>query len=594
MRLFDYRKVDVTGGYLAAKQELNRKITINAVYDRFADTGRIGAFDFQTDEVHYFWDSDVAKWMEGAAYLLAKQPDAALEQKVESLIDKIEAHQGTDGYFNIYFTVKAPEKRFTDRSCHELYCAGHLFEAAVAYAEATGRERFLSCMEKYADYIYKVFVVEKSAAFVTPGHEEIELALVRMYRYTGKKKYLDLATFFINERGVHEGELTDYCQSHKPVREQTEAVGHSVRAVYLYSAMADLAYELKDEALKQACEALYTDIVTRKMYVTGGIGSCHLGETFSKAYDLPNEEAYTETCAGIGLMFFCRRMMRLDNRATYADTIERVFYNGVLSGMSLDGKSFFYENPLEITQLDHFSNSYGARRFPITQRLECFGCSCCPPNINRLLPLLGEYLYGIEDDTLYVNQFASGVLKDGAIHCEMTTGYPVDGRVILSARGVRRLAVRIPSWCASFTLNKPYTMKDGYAVFENDGEAVLDFDMTPFALRSSDKVAKDVGKLCVQAGPIVYCAEGVDNGDNLHAFAISPEFQAKPRYSEAMGLNVFEISAERARKAEDGVLYARADSKEPAWEKATLRLVPYNVFANRGETDMLVWFAERR
>lgn len=342
MELLDYRQVNLTDGYLASKEEMNRKITINAVYDRFYDSGRITAFEFNSKEVHYFWDSDVAKWMEGAAYILAKHPDEALQAKVEKLIDDIAAHQGADGYFNIYFTVREPDKRFTNRDCHELYCAGHLFEAAVAYAEATGRDRFLKCMEKYADYIYKVFVEEHSAGFVTPGHEEIELALVKMYRYTKSKKYLDLAAFFINERGKRaEDERGDYNQSHKPVREQTEVFGHSVRAVYLYTAMADLALELQDEALQKACKALYEDITKRKMYITGGIGSTCVGETFTRAYDLPNEEAYTETCAGIGLMFFCERMLALENCAAYADTIERVLYNGVLSGVSLDGARRF-------------------------------------------------------------------------------------------------------------------------------------------------------------------------------------------------------------------------------------------------------------
>ena len=588
MQLYSYKQVEITGGYLAAKQELNRKITINAVYDRFKETGRIDAFSMSRKDAHIFWDSDVAKWMEGAAYLLAQSPDAELERKVEALIDNIEKYQGADGYFNIYYTVCEPDGRFTQRGNHELYCAGHLFEAAVAYAEATGRERFLACMEKYADYIYRVFVEEKSAAFVTPGHEEIELALVRMYRYTGKKKYLDLAAFFINERGRHDGELTDYNQSHVPVREQREAVGHSVRAVYLYSAMADLALELHDEQLQNACDALYRDITERKMYVTGGIGSCHLGETFSKPYDLPNAEAYTETCAGIGLMFFCQRMLRLENNAAFADTVERVFYNGVLSGISLDGKSFFYENPLEITLLDHFSNSYGARRFPITQRLECFSCSCCPPNLNRLLPLLGEYLYGRQDDTLFVNQFAASTLSDGDVTCVMTTDYPVNGRVTLSAQGVKRLAVRIPAWCASFTLNKPYTVQNGYAVVDAEGETVLELDMTPFAVCADSRVVRDAGKLCVQAGPIVYCAESVDNGENLHTFSISPNFESTVHYSEAFGLNELEISAKRY--AQGGALYRRAEHSGNQPQPATLHLIPYSAFANRGESDMLVWF----
>ncbi len=596
MELFDFKQVNLTGGFLASKEEMNRKITINAVYDRFYDSGRITAFKFENKDVNIFWDSDVAKWMEGAAYILAKHPDAALQAKVEELIDDIAAHQGADGYFNIYFTVCEPEKRFTNRDCHELYCAGHLFEAAVAYAEATGREKFLHCMEKYADYIYKVFVEEHSAAFVTPGHEEIELALVRLYRYTKNKKYLDLAAFFINERGKRvEDERGDYNQSHKPVREQTEALGHSVRAVYLYTAMADLAYELQDEGLKQACRALYKDITERKMYITGGIGSCSVGEVFTRPYDLPNEEAYTETCAGIGLMFFCERMLRLENSASFADTIERALYNGVLSGVSLDGKSFFYENPLEITRLDHFSNCFGTKRYPITQRVECFGCSCCPPNINRLLPKLSEYIYGFENDTLFINQFAASTLDTDKIQCVMQTSYPNDGKVHIKATGVKHLAVRFPSWCAGVQTDKPYReVKDGYMIFENTDEITVEFDMTPFAVRSSVKVVKDAGLLCMQAGPVVYCAESVDNGENLHQYLLSAKPETTVHFDQTFGLNVLDVAAYRLNDTKQGALYARADADEPSCSEVVLRMIPYNAFANRGESDMLTWFGMKK
>ncbi len=593
MEQFTYKQVNLTGGFLAAKEELNRKVTIRAVYDRFDETGRIGAFRFDDRRVHYFWDSDVAKWMEGAAYILAKHSEPELERKMEWLIDRIAEHQGEDGYFNIYFTVKEPEKRFTARECHELYCAGHLFEAAVAYADATGRTRFLHCMEKYADYIYRVFVEEKSAGFATPGHEEIELALVKLYRYTGKKKYLTLAAHFINERGCSPKEEHSYHdQNHLPVREQTDAVGHSVRAVYLYSAMADLAKELGDEALKRACETLYADITERKMYATGGIGSCHLGETFSKPYDLPNEEAYTETCAGIGLMFFCQRMLSLSNASTYADTIERVLYNGVLSGLSLDGRAFFYENPLEITMLDHFENRYGKRRFPITQRKESFSCSCCPPNLNRLLPKLSEYIYGMEDGTLYINQFAACTLDADSVHCVMTTDYPTSGKISVKAEGVQKIAIRIPAWCEAYTLDQPHVVENGYAVFSNDGEATMELDMTPFAIRANTKVVKDVGKLCIQAGPVLYCAESVDNGENLHALAVSADFSSEVRYEPTLGLNVLELDAFRYGET-DGGLYHRAKTSALMWKPVKLRMIPYQAFANRGETDMLVWLHEK-
>lgn len=603
MKHFTYKDVTLTNGFLAEKEKLNRDVTINAVYDRFDETGRIGAFDFNTDAVHYFWDSDVAKWIEGASYIIAKYPNAELEQKIEHIIDCIEEHQGEDGYFNIWYTVKEPEGRWRKRATHELYCAGHLFEAAVAYAEATGKERFLGLMEKYADYIYKVFVEEDSAEFSTPGHEEIELALIRMYRYTGKKKFLDLAAHFINLRGVapkdknaEQYPMVDFrespiSQSHLPVREQKEAVGHSVRAGYLYTAMADLVKETGDLELKAACDALYEDITMRKMYVTGGIGSFYHGETFSKPYDLPNAEAYTETCAGIGLMFFCQRMQTLANNATYADTIERVFYNGTISGLSLSGDSFFYENPLEITLAEHFSNEYGRRRFPITQRKKYFTCSCCPPNLNRLLPRLCEYVYGIEGDMLYINQFAGSILESGDIRCEMTTNYPVDGKITLRAEGVKKLAIRIPAWCAKYTISKPYTIENGYAIVENDGEIAVEFDMTPFAMRSNSKVVRDVGKLCVQMGPVVYCAESVDNGENLHSFAIPANINATAKFSEEFDLNTLVVDAFRYVDSCES-LYTRADAEQTKRIPTKLKMIPYYAFANRGETDMLVWFKE--
>lgn len=599
MRNISYTQVDINGGYLKSMEEQNRRVTMKAVYDRFAETGRIKAFDFDWKpgmpfEPHIFWDSDVAKWMEGAAYILKKHPeDRELEAKVESLIDRIERFQQADGYFNTHFILVEPEKRFTNRGCHELYCAGHLMEAAVAYAEATGRERFLKCMEKYADYINKVFKEDNSAGFRTPGHEEIELALVKMYRYTGKKKYLELAAFFINTRGKDPKDDTDKgAQSNRPTRELEEAEGHCVRAVYLYTAMADIAKEYKDEELFKACKRLYKDITRRKMFITGGIGTTYLGETFTKPYDLPNSESYTETCAGIGLMFFANRMMTLENKADYADTIERVFYNGVLSGLSQSGDRFFYENPLEITMLDHFKNGAGEKRYPITQRPEVFGCSCCPPNLNRLLSSLGNYIFGIDGDTLYVNQFSDCTMKDGDVRCEMKTDYPVSGVVKIKAEGVSKVAVRMPGWCKDFRTSKPYEEKDGYAVMDAEGEITVCLDMTPFAVRANKRVMRDDNKIAIQRGPVVYCAEGVDNGGNLHAFRISKDFKFEEIFEPAYGLYKLKVAAEVLKDRGEEKLYERADEEGPVYEPATLNMIPYRYFANRGETDMLVWFDE--
>lgn len=600
MKLFPLKAVELTGGYLFEKQELNRKVTIHAVYDRFAESGRIGAFDFNWKEgmpnrPHVYYDSDVAKWMEGASCILSKHDDPLLTERVERLIDRIEQNQQPDGYFNIYYTVCKPGERFTDRNMHELYCAGHLFEAAVAYARATGRERFLHCMERYADCIYRIFVEEQSASFATPGHEEIELALLELYHYTNNPRHLELAKWFLDRRG--RGEKDKDCfppaetQSHLPVREQTEAVGHAVRAMYLYTAMAHLAHTTGDRELLDACKRLYADVTERKLYVTGGIGSTRIGEAFTVPFDLPNEEAYAETCASIGLMFFCKRMLENENLATYADTVERALYNGVLSGLSPEGDAFFYENPLEITLANRYAYANGSPHpMAITGRVHLFDCSCCPPNLNRLLPRLGEYLYGQEGDTLYVNQYAGSRLHADGVSCTMETDYPRDGEIRLRADGVQRVALRIPAWCGKFTLNRPYELRDGYAYVENGGEIVLSLDMEPFAVYASPRVAEDASRLCVQMGPVVYCAEGVDNGEDLHTLALPPDFAKHPYkriYDRRIGLDTLEVSGQRMESAASG-LYTRI---APSLRLETIRLIPYNAFASRGESDMRVWLS---
>ena len=588
MKSIYYDKVTLDSGYLADKQKLNETVTINAVYDRFYDTGRIGAFDFDWKEgddkkPHIFWDSDVAKWMEGAIYIYAKTGDKDLLEKVETLIEKIKKHQLDDGYFNIYYTVCNPEGRFTNRDKHELYCAGHLLEAAVAYAEVTGKTDFLDCMEKYTDLIHRVFVVEKSAQFDTPGHEEIEYALIRAYRFTGKVKFLELAEYFINTRGSeNDRDRAAYNQSHKPVREQDSAVGHSVRAVYLYTAMAALAKEKEDERLFDACKKLYDDIMT-KMYVTGGIGSTRYGEAFTVPYDLPNDTAYTETCAGIGLAMFANEMLSLENNAKYADTVERVIYNGILSGLSLDGKSFFYENPLEITLGARYNLPWKEVRMPITQRVECFGCSCCPPNINRFFGSLSRFFFAVDSDTLYINQFASSTLKDGDITCTVRTDYPISGKIEVSASGVQKVAVRIPWWCDKFSIDCDYEMKDGYA-FISEENAVIEFDMTPFVLYADPRVIRDEGKACVMRGPVVYCAEGIDNGV-LHSLTLKTPLEITEKTDEYYGLVTLEAAGFKKQNF-SGSIYSKTP---PVAEKTTVKLIPYNSFANRGETDMAVW-----
>lgn len=338
-----------------------------------------------------------------------------------------------------------------------------MFEAAVAYYEATGLDRFLNAMVKYAELIYKIFAVEKSAEFITPGHEEIELALLKLYRCTNNKKCLELCKFFIENRGKSEEFIPSFVnsasdQSNVPVRQLKSAEGHCVRAMYLYVAMADLAKETGDEELFEVCRNLFHDVVDKKMYITGGIGSTHIGEAFTLPYDLPSETAYAETCAAIGLMLFSQKMLENETDSIYSDTIERAAYNGMLSGLSADGKAFFYENPLEISVRSHNRNTSTKTkdRLPIMSRREVFDCSCCPPNINRTLASMENYIYRLSDDTLYIDQYMQSTLDNGEIKAEQLTDYPKNGRISLSFEGVRKAALRIPYWCEEFEISVYY------------------------------------------------------------------------------------------------------------------------------------------
>ena len=602
----NYRNVDLIGGFWAEKQQLNSTVTTQAVYDRFFETGRMDAFkcewhEGEPNKPHIFWDSDVAKWMEGAAYILAKEDRPDLREKVEELIDRIEQNQGEDGYFNIYYTVVEPENRFTVRNNHELYCAGHLMEAACAYYEATGCDRFLRLMEKYADYIAKVFMVEKSAKFETPGHEEIELALYRMYRTTGKKKFLDLCVHFLERRGQPDNEeaqiflAAHYAQSHAPIREQHEAFGHSVRAMYLYTAMADLARENGDRDLLAACRDLFLDVIRRKMYVTGGLGSTRIGEAFTVPYDLPNAGAYTETCASIGMIFFARRMMLADpdHRAEYADIIELEMYNGALSGLSLNGDEFFYENPLEIchAERNRITATNDHERWPITQRVKVFSCSCCPPNLTRWLASIGQDFYAQDEQSgeVYINQFADSTFERDGVTVRVETDYPHSGALHITANAPVR--VRIPGWCHSYRADQPYTAENGYIRFDA-GEITLKLQMRPELITSSVRVTKNQGKAVLRRGPMIYCAEGCDHDGDVHTLCFDRMAMstAKVNYDEALKNDVVTVDGWRLTDAESDVLYAPLTE---CYAPVKLRMIPYHAFANRGECDMLVYMPYR-
>lgn len=604
-----YDKIDITGGFWQEKQTLIRETTIWNVYKRFSDTGRFEAFKLDWKEgmpnkPHYFWDSDVAKWLESVAYLTKKKREPELERIVDEVVDDIERGRMKDGYFNIYFQLFAPESRFTDRGRHELYCAGHLIEAAVAYDEATGKRKFLNLMEDYARYIKKVFMDEQTAAFDSPGHEEIELALVKLYDHTKNRDWLDLALFFINTRGsqakLPEGD--DYhrgtnIQDHLPVREQFTAEGHAVRACYLYCAMADLALRENDEGLRNACDKLFRNITERKMYITGGIGSTNKAEAFEEDFRLPNDTAYCETCAALALALFARRLERIDADARYADTVERVIYNSFLSGLSLDGKSFFYENAQEI-DLEKRKIVRGAlhenrnTHFPITQRVEVFGCSCCPPNVTRFISSIGDFVYNYDDGTVYVNQYMDSTADIDGLKIVQKTNYPYDGRVALTITGGnRRMALRIPSWCRMWTLRlngKVVTAEPvkGYVFVDMaDGDGiVLDMRLDVKVVHADPRVAADRGMRAVTYGPFVMCIEGVDNGGSLTDVKLVGN-TGTVGFDESLGLPCVYFPA--VREETDG-LYSDTTRST----RFTAKMIPYFAFANRGECDMRIWVGE--
>jgi DUF1680 family protein len=413
-----------------------------------------------------------------------------------------------------------------------------------------------------------------------------------MYRATDDLRYLKLAKYFIDNRGYETDiPVAKTSQSHLPVREQTEAIGHCVRACYMYSAMADLAYETNDRELYEACKTLFNDIITKKMYITGGIGSTRMQEIFTIDYDLLNDKAYAETCAAIALMFFAHRMLRFENDSVYADLIERILYNGMIAGLSLDGKSFFYENPLEINLNNYkrFISPKHMERFAITQRVEVFSCSCCPPNLNRVLASLGNYIYGYEDDAFYVNQFAGSEASVNGMRITQKTDFPKSGKIVLQTENIKTLCIRIPAWCEEYTVSAPYTIRNGYAVIENPtGEVTVDLVMKPLLIQSNPEIYENNGKAAVCYGPFVCAGESVDNTENLHSIFIDKNFQATAQYDEALCGYTLKVKAYRRQATQ--ALYC---AYEENFENYILHLIPYAAFANRGESNMCVWFGVR-
>ena len=579
----------INDGFWRFYNVLNRKSVVKNVYNRFKETGRFDALrcdwrEGAPNKPHIFWDSDVVKWMEGVAYLIEESPEPELEALVDEMIDNIAQNQRSDGYFNSYFLSVEPSKIFTNRDWHELYCVGHTIEAAIAYHKATGKDKLLNCVLKNVDMIYRVFVEEQGAAFVTPGHEEIELALLKLYHYLGNEKHLELARFFIDQRGNNDREeKSSQIQSNLPLREVYEAVGHSVRACYLYTAMAMLAKIDGDDKLKAACERVFDDIVNCKMSITGGVGADHTGEKFSYKYDLPNADTYNETCAAISLAMFAGAMMEIDVNSRYGDTIERIYYNGFISGLSLDGEKFFYTNPLEIDRKKYARSTYQ----PICERVKVFECSCCPPNVVRMLASIPRYMYTVDGDTVYCNQFAQSETKlqiggKDAILTQ-TTDYPNNGKITFKYKGEpMTLYVRIPDWCVEYEGDT----ENGFARFElSDGDSVtVDLPMKIHFIEANPYVQDNSGRYAVQRGPVVYCMEEIDNGENLRDISLLENSEKKVVCEEGIPAPVIYMGAER--RPATNQLYSIKNDERVSF---TARLIPYFAFANREATDMLVW-----
>ena len=567
-----------------------------------------------------FQDSDVAKWLEGVANSLVIKPDAGLEKRADAIIDIIEQAQQEDGYLNTYFTIKEPDHRWQNlHECHEMYCAGHMMEAAVAYYRATGKDKLLKVMERMADNIADHFGPGKEPGI--PGHQEIEIGLMKMYRITGKEKYKDMARFFIEERGKNPNYFEEekakrgwtlwgmnpadpkYNQNHATVYEQDEAVGHCVRAVYMYTAMADLAAEEDDKELYKACLRLWNNVVNRKMYITGGIGSTTYGEAFTIYYDLPNDTIYAETCASIGLVFFAKRMLEMDPNGAFADVMELALYNGTISGMQLDGKRFFYVNPLEVNP--GVSGVLPGYKHVLPERPGWFGCACCPPNLVRLLTSLGQYAWGENESTIYSHLFIgqTAELKKATIAVE--SKYPWEGDIVyhVAAKEDKEftLAIHIPAFVkdAKITVNGRAIDAEGYIrkgylyISRKWGEAdkvKLSFAMPARKIYANQEVRQDAGCVALMRGPVVYCFEGVDNGERLQSIRIPRNLGVRAEVCKEGVLKdnvILKMDGFRMVSGED--LYSENPPKK---EKAELTAIPYYTWGNRGLNQMRVWMLE--
>jgi DUF1680 family protein len=618
-----FTDVEVNDSFWLPRMETNRTVTIPFAFQKSEETGRIDNFakagGLMTGKFagRRYNDSDVFKIMEGAAYSLALHPDPELEKYMDDLIAKIAAAQEEDGYLFTTRTIDpdnpAPgsgEKRWSNlASSHELYNVGHMYEAAVAYTLATGKRNFLDVAIKSADLIVREFSPSKRQDF--PGHQEIEIGLVKLFRLTGDEKYLDLAKFFLDVRGPGKfgkkfADDSDfsiynqdwYYQAHKPVIEQEEAIGHAVRATYMYSGMADVAALTGDKDYIRAIDRIWENVVSKKLYVTGGIGARHEGEAFGDNYELPNATAYNETCAAIGNVFWNYRLFLLHGDAKYIDVLERTLYNGLISGLSLSGDLFFYPNPLESNGKYAFNQGEATRK-------PWFDCACCPVNLARLLPSIPGYVYAHKGNALYINLFVQGEgsvdLKNTSVQISQKTDYPWEGHVHMridpEKEGEFTVFVRIPGWAhnepvpsdlyaflnageeeVNIHVNSeswPVDLDKGYAPIRRKwqkGDTVdLDLPMPIRRIAAHDMVKDDRGKVALQRGPLVYCFEGIDNGGHIldRSLPDDMDFTAEFQPDLLSGITVIQGSAP------DGATHLTA--------------IPYYAWSHRGIGEMAVW-----
>jgi len=600
LRAVPFTSVKVQDAFWSPRLEVNRTAVLPANIEWCEKTGRISNFAKAGKlmqgkfEGIYFNDSDVYKMIEGAAYTLQLHPDPQLEAKMDEIIDKIAAAQQPDGYINTYYTLVEPKKRWSNLPVmHEMYCAGHMMEAAVAYAQATRKKKLLDVACRMADCVDGVFGPNKRFGFC--GHEEIELALVKLYRQTGQERYLRLAEFFVEARGKERKKEQDYMQAHMPVAEQTEIVGHAVRAMYLYCAVADIAGLTGDARYFNTMDRIWRDVVHRKMYITGGIGPSAHNEGFTVAYDLPNDTAYAETCASIGMALWNHRLALLHADGCYVDVLERVIYNGFLSGVALDGRKFFYVNPLASRGQHH--------------RQPWFGCACCPTNVVRFLPQIGGYIYAEDDEGVWVNLYigSEGTMttQAGKVVLSQEGQYPWSGQIKVAvtpaATAEFNVNLRIPGWCpnARIQVNGAVVSdaqpKNGYVRIRRtwrQGDVIqMELPMDIQRMEANQRVSADVGRIAIQRGPIVYCLEAVDNGGKVRHLSLPRSSELKAEFEAALlgGVTVIKGLALAAEPIDwNDRLYAPA----PCGKQVEFKAVPYYAWDNREPGEMVVWLPE--